>query len=76
MSMQNFDKPLAIFLSKASAQVLFHFFFLSATVQLPVCVCRTSKKKSTHLAAKCSILTCTCSSDYQLACVLQWLMGG
>lgn len=34
--MQNFGKPLAIFLSKANAQVLFHFFF---SLLLCSCLC-------------------------------------
>ena len=60
--------PLAVSLCKS--QLPFIPSSPSATVRLPVCVCRTSKTNWHTFAAKCSVLTCTCSSDYQLACVV------
>lgn len=54
---------------------LFHLVFFCRWAIAPVCVCRTSETNWHAFAGKCSILTRTCSCDYRLACVQQWVMG-
>lgn len=61
--------PSGYFPAKVSVRVSFISFSLCYCAA--ACVCRTSKTNWHTFAAKC-----TCSSDYQLACVQQWLMGG